>query len=144
MPRTGNLKTLVFPAIERKNDFWFPVWAHVNYFYLPCGFTTGEAIGPKQIQGPKGPKADSVPDGLSTFMEILFSLQAATSILTTRAVVVAGIGRVGGVGGCFGVLVQDHQGTDNSRNPSRAGEYRHNQERTTTLIQHCQWREDNR
>ena len=60
------------------------------------------------IQGPVGPKANSVPDGVFAFMEILFSLQAASSILAACADVVAGIGRISGVGGRVGILVQDN------------------------------------
>ena len=102
----------------------------------------GVATDPKQIQGPRGPKAYSVPDGVFAFMEILFSLQAASSILAACADVVAGIGRISGVGGRVGILVQDNQGTDYSWNPSTARQDHHNQERAAALVHHSQWGKD--
>ena len=75
---------------------------------------------------------------------ILFFQEAAFSVLPARA---AGGSRISGISRLryhLGVFVKDNQGTDYSRNPSRAGEQQHNQYRSTTLVQNSQRRENNR
>ena len=68
-------------------------------------------------------------------MEILVPCSLAESLA------LGGVGRVVDDGR---FLVQNHEGANHSGNPSAAGENRHNQERTTTLVQHSQRRENNR
>ena len=87
-------------------------------------------------QGPIGPQADSVPEVCVSFYGVIFPL---------AAFLVAG--RVGGVGRTVDnsrFVVQNHQSTNDSGNPSGAGEDRYNQERATALVHYSQWREDDR
>ena len=74
---------------------------------------------------------------------VLISSRQLQSVLATRVVVV---GRVSGVGGArhVGVLVQDDQSANHSRNPACDGEQEHNQHRAAALVHHSQRREDNR
>ena len=58
-------------------------------------------------------------------------------------VVVGGCG-IGGVGRHLRALVKDDQCPDYPGNPSGAGENRHNQERSTSLVHYSQRRENNR
>ena len=77
---------------------------------------------------------------------------AAWLVLATYAAGVSGIGGIGQVGGVgrigvtrnVAILVEDHQSPDYPWNPSGAGENQHDQHRAASLVQHSQWREDNR